>query len=183
MVFKRLSRVAPIRGKPLNPDRYIRAVESSNLRMGDKPDDATILTAAAYGKKSDPIGEAAIELLIRHDCGMDHAYEVESLVDALKRESRHGSRLQMGAAIRHWLSPSCVDCGGRGHRQIPDTPAQEDSPCGTCGGHGMRPHPFNTTDYAETYKRLGQSVSWAYARRDNVELVQLHKKTVLELLT
>ena len=39
--------------------------------------------------------------------------------------------------ILHWLTPQCVACGGRGDKQIAETPALAGKPCKPCNGSGV----------------------------------------------
>ena len=171
----------------MNPDRYTGAINSSNLRLSESLDDATVLIAAGYAKLKDPLPGLAITLMIRHDCGQNTEHHRAELIKMLQirctRRDMAVSEQRIGAAIDYWLNPACGPCGGRGHKQIPDTPAMEDVACNVCLGSGMKTHRFMDADYAEAMKRLGESINWAHRISAMLPSVEMDKKTVLELLT
>lgn len=44
--------------------------------------------------------------------------------------------------LLHWLSPTCPECFGRGHRQKPDEQELEEDPCEACDGTGKKSPPL-----------------------------------------
>jgi hypothetical protein len=137
-------------------ERYSRATQSKNLAMSDwQTKDVDWLAAAGMSAiHGDPLGP----MVARWLTGSKGA--VFSVIGAL--QARYGKHKTLSNDARDdildaadwWHDHTCQDCGGRGHRQIPDTPMMEEIRCATCGGTGKREHSRSTHAYAWTLREL-----------------------------
>ena len=142
-------------------ERYSRATQSKNLVMSDwRTLDVDWLAAAGmsaiYG---DPLGPMVARWLT------GSAGEVFRVLAALQKSYSKAKTLNNDArddivsAADWWYSRTCQDCGGRGHRQIPDTPMMEYAACPTCNGTGAREHTASTYAYGWTLRELDRAAA------------------------
>lgn len=144
-------------------ERYSRATQSKNLAMSDwRTLDVDWLAAAGMvAIHGDPLGPMVARWLT------GSAGEVFRVLGLLQRrigertgrQISHGDRDDILSAADWWHNRTCQDCGGRGHRQIPDTPMMEEAACATCGGSGTREHTASTYAYAWTLRELDHAAA------------------------
>ena len=142
-------------------ERYSLATQSKNLTMSDwrtMPVD-WLAAAGASQIHGDPL-PAMVARWLTNSTG-----EVFRVLAALQKSYGKNKILTNDArddileAADWWYMHTCQDCGGRGHRQIPDTPMMEEAACSTCNGTGSREHAANTHAYAWTLRELDRAAS------------------------
>ena len=143
-------------------ERYSRAVHSKNLAMSDwRTLDVDWIAAAGASQ----IHGSPLPGIMARWLAQQHPGEVFRLLAALQkaygktRMLTNDARDDILAAADWWYDRTCQDCGGRGHRQIPNTPNMEDAPCPTCDGTGTRDHAATTHAYSWALKELDMAAT------------------------
>ena len=142
-------------------ERYSRATQSKNLSYSDwRTLDVDWLAAAGMAAIH---GNTLGPMVARWLTGSKGA--VFAVLGAMQKTyGRHktldnDARDDIVEAADWWHNHACQDCDGRGHRQIPDTPMQEEAPCMTCGGSGAREHSRSTYAYGWALRELEAAAS------------------------
>lgn len=140
-------------------ERYSRATQSKNLAMSDwRTLDVDWIAASGLSQIG---GDPLPAMVARWLC--DSRGEVFKVLAQLQKTYGKAKTLNNDArddivdAADWWHDRRCQDCGGRGHRQIPDTPMHEEAPCQTCGGSGLRGHSRHTHAYSWTLQELDRA--------------------------
>lgn len=134
-------------------ERYLTASRSSNLAVNpDRPCDADKLLAAAYAARGDQRRLLALDVYnVLASTDMRGARSVaERMAGWVKRRSlkeRGGEIIPRVKAIdialrllKVWHKRTCIECGGRGHPLLNDTPVLDETRnCGACHGTGILP--------------------------------------------
>jgi hypothetical protein len=139
-------------------ERYSRATQSANLGMSDwRILDVDWIAAAGACQ----VNGASLPALVARWLSGDHKQVFPILADLQRgivkrthRQLSNSDRDDILSAADWWHDHTCSDCGGRGHRQIPNTPAMEEADCPSCGGSGRREHPCGTYAYNWALKEL-----------------------------
>jgi len=142
-------------------ERYSRATQSKNLAMSDwRTLDVDWLAAAGMAAiHGDPLGPMVARWLTGSKSAVFGVLAALMARYGKTKSLNNDARDDILDAADWWHNRTCQDCGGRGHRQIPDTPMQEEMPCITCGGSGAREHSRSTYAYGWALRELDNAAA------------------------